>query len=130
MGGKRTLHCDTAAPVGRSADMRLTYAIKFVDNMDDAVRFHRDQLALSLLFQSPGWSEFQTGDTKLALHPASEKNPRGSVQLGFGVSDLDSFFRQGQENGIRFTSAPKDVHGTRVATFLDCEGAETSVGVG
>jgi predicted enzyme related to lactoylglutathione lyase len=110
--------------------MRLTYAIKFVVSMEDAVRFYRDQLALPLLFQSPAWTEFQTGETTLALHPASEKNPPGSVQLGFGVSDLDSFFQHGQESGIRFTSAPKDVHGTRVATFLDCDGAETSVGVG
>jgi lactoylglutathione lyase len=108
--------------------MQLTYAIKFVDDMDVAVSFHRDQLGLPLRFESPFWSEFETGDTKLALHPASEKNPAGSVQLGFRVNDVDEFFQDAQRKGIRFTSAPKDVHGSRLATFLDCEGAESSVG--
>lgn len=110
--------------------MRLTYAIKFVENMDAAISFHRDKLGLPIRFESPFWSEFETGETRLALHPASEKNPPGSVELGFAVDDLDRFWRDGQLNGIKFTNAPKDVHGTRIATFLDCEGAETSVSAG
>ena len=63
--------------------MKLTYVIKFVANMDAAVEFYRDTLGLPLKFQSPGWSEFATGDTALALHPASDKNPPGKVELGF-----------------------------------------------
>jgi catechol 2,3-dioxygenase-like lactoylglutathione lyase family enzyme len=62
---------------------KLTYAIKFVADMDRAVRFHRDTLGLPLKFQSPGWSEFATGDTTLALHPASEKNPARQSGVGF-----------------------------------------------
>ncbi len=108
--------------------MRLTYAIKFVQNMDEAVSFYRDKLGLELGFQSPLWSEFETGDTKLALHPASEKNPPGSVELGFGIDDVDRFFHDAQQDGIRFTGEPKDEHGTRVATLIDCDGAEISVG--
>ena len=52
--------------------MKLTYVMKFVSNMDDAVNFYRDTLGLPLKSQSPGWSEFATGSTVLALHPASE----------------------------------------------------------
>ena len=47
--------------------MKLAYAIKFVADMDRAVAFHRDVLGLMLKFQSPGWSEFLTGETTLAL---------------------------------------------------------------
>src|SRR5512146_3229708 len=65
----------------------LTYAIKFVGDMEAAVEFYRDVLGLPLKFQSPGWSSFITGDVTLALHPASEKNPAGAVELGFGVRD-------------------------------------------
>lgn len=108
--------------------MRLTYAIKFVENMDEAVRFYRDKLGLQLGFESPFWSEFETGDTKLALHPASAKNPPGSVELAFGIGDVDRFFREAQRDGIKFTCEPKDEHGTRIATFVDCDGAEISVG--
>jgi predicted enzyme related to lactoylglutathione lyase len=60
-------------------------------------------------------------------HPASQENPAGTVQLGFAVSDVDGFFGQGQQDGLSFTSEQIDVHGTRIARFLDCDGAEVSV---
>jgi catechol 2,3-dioxygenase-like lactoylglutathione lyase family enzyme len=107
--------------------MRLNYAIKFVSDMDAAVAFYRDTLGLAPIFQSPFWSEFDTGETKLALHPASEENPAGSVQLGLGTEDLDNFYAAGQAQGLMFTSAPTDMHGTRIARFRDLDGAEISV---
>ena len=58
--------------------MRLTYAIKYVADMDRAIAFYRDKLGLDLKFQSPFWSEFATGETVLALHPASDDKPAGS----------------------------------------------------
>ena len=107
--------------------MRLNYAIKFVSDMDAAVRFYRDTLGLPLLFQSPFWTEFDTGETKLALHPASDDNPAGSVQLGLGVKDLDHFHADAVASGITFTSEPREVHGTRIARFRDLDGAEITV---
>jgi catechol 2,3-dioxygenase-like lactoylglutathione lyase family enzyme len=107
--------------------MRLNYAIKFVGDMDAGVAFYRDTLGLNVRFQSPFWSEFETGETTLALHPASADNPAGSVQLGLGTGGLDRFHAEAQAKGITFTSPPTDMHGTRVARFLDSEGAEISV---
>jgi hypothetical protein len=54
--------------------------------MDKAVKFYRDVVGLKLKFESPGWSEFVTRETALALHPASDKNPAGKVELGFTVA--------------------------------------------
>jgi catechol 2,3-dioxygenase-like lactoylglutathione lyase family enzyme len=54
---------------------KLRYAIEFVGDMDRAVKFYRDVIGLPLKFESPEWSEFSTGETTLALHPASDKNP-------------------------------------------------------
>lgn len=107
--------------------MRLNYAIKFVSDMDAATAFYRDTLGLTVRFQSPFWTEFETGETTLALHPASDANPEGTVQLGLGTEDLDGFHAAGQANGLTFTSPPTDVHGTRVARFLDPDGAEISI---
>jgi lactoylglutathione lyase len=110
--------------------MRLTYAIKFVSDMDAAVAFYRDMLGLTPAFHSPFWSEFETGETKLALHPASAENPAGTVQLGLSTEDVDAFYATGQAQGLVFTSPPTDVHGTRVARFRDPEGAEISISAG
>ena len=107
--------------------MRLGYAIKYVSDMDKAVAFHRDTLGLSLKYASPFWSEFATGDTTLALHAASDEHPAGSVQLGFASDDLDALYAARETNGITFTQEPTMLHGSRLARFLDCEGAETSV---
>lgn len=110
--------------------MRLNYAIKFVNDMDAAVAFYRDTLGFSLRFQSPFWSEFETGGTSLALHPASEENPAGRVQLGLGTEDLDAFCRKIEAQNLTVTSPPREVHGTRIARFRDPEGAEISVSAG
>ncbi len=107
--------------------MRFNYAIKFVADMNKAVAFYRDTLGLELKFESPFWSEFATGETTLALHPASEENPAGGIQLGLGVDDLDAFYNRREELGIAFTQAPENVHGIPIARFRDSEGAEVSV---
>jgi lactoylglutathione lyase len=107
--------------------MKLTYAIKYVADMDGAVAFHRDVLGLDLKFQSPFWSEFATGETTLALHAASEENVAGSVQLGFAADDLDGFYARREELGLTFTQPPTEMHGMHIARFTDPDGAETSL---
>ena len=54
---------------------KISYIIRFVADMNQAVGFYRDTLGFPLKFQSPDWSEFGTGETTLALHPASTANP-------------------------------------------------------
>ena len=107
--------------------MRLTYAIKYVADMDRAIAFYRDKLGLDLKFQSPFWSEFATGDTVLALHPASDDNPPGSVELGFGIDNLREFYERREELGVEFTREPKEMHGLHIAGVRDADGAHVSV---
>lgn len=105
----------------------LTYAIRFVGDMDAAVRFHVVQLGLRLRFQSPEWSEFETGQTTLALHKASAEHPAGSCELGFGVQDIDRFFAAQTAQGIQIVEPPTDLHGQRIMKLRDADGAELSV---
>ena len=108
---------------------QLSYVIEFVTDMDRAVKFYRDVLGLPLKFQSPEWSEFATGATTLALHPASDKNPGGKVELGFTVADLNEFHQEMTARGVRFTMPPtKQDFGGSLAQFVDPEGAYCSVG--
>jgi len=108
--------------------MKLSYVIEFVADMDRAVKFYRDVVGLPLRFQSPGWSEFATGEASLGLHPASEKNPAGSFELGFTVANLEKFHQEMTAKGVRFTLPPaKQDFGGMLAQFVDSEGARCSV---
>lgn len=107
---------------------KLTYVIKFVGDMSRAVAFYRDVVGLPLKFESPDWSEFSTGDTTLALHPASDKNPAGKIEIGFSVPDLGAFHDALRAKGVRFPLAPKKQdYGDLLAQFEDSEGASVSV---
>lgn len=106
--------------------MKLTYVIKFVGDMDRAVAFHRDTLGLPLKFASPHWSEFATGETTLALHPASEKKPAGTIELG--IPDLQKFYEEMSAKGVTFSMPPtKQDFGGTLARFVDSEGSHVSV---
>jgi predicted enzyme related to lactoylglutathione lyase len=105
----------------------LAYSIKFVESMTEAVRFHVDNLALKPRFQSPEWSEFETGTTTLPLHAASADHPAGSCQLGYRVDDLDAFHARSVAAGVRVIDPPRPLHGQRIAKYQDNDGVEFSV---
>ncbi len=109
--------------------MKLSYVIKFVADMNRAVKYYRDVLGLQLKFESPSWSEFVTGETRLALHPASAKNPAGAVELGFTVPDIQKFHQDMVAKGVQFSMPPtKQDFGGLLAQFVDSEGGHCSVG--
>jgi predicted enzyme related to lactoylglutathione lyase len=117
-----------AANPGETAmQATLAYAIKFVADMDKAVAFYRDSFGLKVKFATPFWSEFDTGAVTLALHPASDENPPGSVQIGFHTPDLAAVYAAREAAGLTFTAAPFEEHGTLLARLIDCEGAEVSL---
>jgi len=97
--------------------------------MERAVKFYRDVLGLPLNFQSPGWSEFVTGETTLALHPATQTNPAGSTELGFNVANLEKFYREMTAKGWEFSMPPtKQDFGGFLARFMGSEGERCSIG--
>jgi lactoylglutathione lyase len=52
---------------------QVDYVMVNVSEMPRSVAFYRDTLGLRLKFESPGWSEFETGATTLALHAAAQQ---------------------------------------------------------
>ena len=107
---------------------KLGYVIIFVSDMDRAVKFYRDTLGLPLKFSSPHWSEFVTGDTTVALHPASEQSPAGAVRLGFNVAALETFYQDMTAKGVKFPQPPtKQDFGGVLASFEDSEGGVCTV---
>ena len=105
---------------------KIHYAIIFVSDMKRAVEFYRDVLGLPLRFESPGWTEFDTEGTTLALHPAGE-NPAGSCRLGFHVENLDAFHQAMEAKGVRCLQPPQQQFGVRLAQYVDTDGLPFSV---
>lgn len=115
--------------------MRVNYAIVFVSDMKRSVAFYRDILGAPLKFESPGWTEFATDGSTLALH-ASKASPSedteyerpGRCRWGFSVPDLDAFHERMVQHEVPCLAQPKEVFGVRVAQYQDPDGMPFSVG--
>lgn len=116
--------------------MRLSYAIVFVSDMKRSVSFYRDVMEIPLRFESPAWSEFETGDATLALHASDQGNsgkegpqlePAGRCRPGLRVSNLDDFHRKMVEKKVPCVQEPKDIFGVRIAQYVDPDGLAISV---
>jgi lactoylglutathione lyase len=102
--------------------------------MQRSVEFYRDKLGIPLKFQSPDWTEFQTGATTLALHgggvvgttpPAGDPTKQaGSCSIGFNVEDVDKTYEELKAKGIHFVMPPtlREGEGIKLAVGLDPDG--------
>jgi lactoylglutathione lyase len=113
---------------------QIDYTMVVVSDMDRAVEFYRDRLGIPLKFQSPDWTEFQTGATTLALHgggvtptgpPAGDPTKQaGSCSIGFNVEDVDKTYEELKAKGIRFVMPPtqREGEGIKLAVCIDPDG--------
>jgi len=113
---------------------QLNYAMVIVSDMTRSVGFYRDTLGIPLKFESPEWTEFNTGSTTLALHiggapppqsgPPSGGKTAGSCSIGFNVPDLDQTFAELKAKGVRFVMPPtaQPENGIKLAVALDPDG--------
>jgi lactoylglutathione lyase len=111
-----------------------------VSDMTRSIRFYRDTLGLTLKFESPEWSEFQTGTTTLALHGGGKPRSEGMHELGegmtagtcsvgFNADNLDSVYEELKLKGVVFVMPPtlrKD-EGIRLSVCLDPDGLPISI---
>lgn len=108
---------------------KLAYVIVYVADMKASVAFYREQLGLKPTFVSPMWSEFQTGSTALALHPASRENPAGTSEAAFTVSDLNGFYEARRAAGATFTGPPTaQEYGQPMTEMRTPDGGRITVG--
>jgi lactoylglutathione lyase len=117
---------------------KVDYIMVNVADMSRSVKFYRDILGLALKFESPGWSEFQTGATTLALHHSRARGSgetqappepvAGTSSIGFSVEDLEATHRELAARGARFVLAPtvQANEGIRLAVCVDPDGLAIS----
>lgn len=113
---------------------QIDYTMVVVSDMSRSVEFYRDRLGITLKFQSPDWTEFQTGTTTLALHgggtksttpPAGDPTKQaGSCSIGFNVADVDKTYEELKAKGINFVMPPtqREGEGIKLAVCVDPDG--------
>jgi catechol 2,3-dioxygenase-like lactoylglutathione lyase family enzyme len=114
---------------------QIDYVMVTVSDMSRSVQFYRDKLGLRPRFESPEWTEFETGTTVLALHgggkPATiSHDPKaGTASIGFYVDNLDDKFNELKEKGVTFIMPPTDRAEERIklAVCLDPDGLPISI---
>lgn len=116
--------------------MRVNYAIVFVGNMPQAVKFYRDVIGLPLRFESPEWTEFATDGATLALHASAaagaakddpQQVPAGRCRPGLSVPNLDEFHNRMLQHKVTCIQEPKMLFGARIAQYVDPDGLGISV---
>ena len=112
---------------------QLDYAMVVVSDMARSVAFYRDTLGIPLKFESPEWTEFNTGTTTLALHgggvPQQHSGPptggkaAGTGSIGFNVEDVDKTYEELKAKGVRFVLPPtSQPEGIKLAVAVDPDG--------
>jgi lactoylglutathione lyase len=110
---------------------KLDYVVVYVSDMQRSTNFYRDVLGLSLKFSSPGWTEFNTGTTTIALHMASGQTqssqpglpPAGQAHLGFIVDDLQGMYETLEAQDVDFSLPPQQqTSGVTLAVLHDPDG--------
>jgi len=116
---------------------QVDYTMITISDMDRSVAFYRDQLGIPLKFQSPEWTEFDTGATTLALHgggvprqaaAGGGENVAGTCSIGFNVEDVDRTFEELKAKGVRFVMPPtqREGEGIKLAVCIDPDGLPVS----
>jgi catechol 2,3-dioxygenase-like lactoylglutathione lyase family enzyme len=115
---------------------RLGYVVRFVQSLDDAVRFYEQVLGQRLGKRTDHWAQFECGSLILGLYDraAMAENlgvaeselgtPPGALELAFEVEDCDAAFRAALDAGARSFRPPEDrPWGERTGYILDPDGA-------
>ena len=107
----------TASPVDK------TYIMLMVADMQRALGFYSEAFAVTVMINSPYWSEFSVAGATIALH-AGGSGAETRTGLGFEVPDLDAALNRAVEVGGRITSPARERadERIRVAEVADTEG--------
>lgn len=109
--------------------------IVYVADMARSVQFYRDKLGIPLKFESPEWTEFDTGTTVLALHgggmPAAKSAEplAGTASIGFYVENLVQKYDELKAKDVVFVMPPteREEEKIKLAVCLDPDGLPISI---
>ena len=102
--------------------------IMMVKDMERAVNFYRDVLALQVKYRSEQWTELTFGNAVIALHGGGTEE-LSETGLSFQVGDIVSACAEVTAGGGRVISGPADRSGEpiKLANLCDTEGNGFSI---
>jgi catechol 2,3-dioxygenase-like lactoylglutathione lyase family enzyme len=102
-----------------------------VQSLGRSISFYRDELGLTLNFQSEGFAFLNAGGVTLCLSEPLAKalgSAPGAVELVFSVESVREAHQALESRAIRFTREPRVVTGTNwAANFDDPDGHHLSI---
>ena len=106
---------------------REPMVIHYVRDMDRATRFYSNVFDAPVLTSSPGWTELDFGDVKLALHILGHdmgEKPIPHAGINFMVDSIEEIQARIESFGGELWELrePDDFVPVRVASVRDCEG--------
>ena len=118
----------------------VNYIMVVVSDMKRSIEFYRDKMGFELKVESPDWTEFQTGETTLALHGGGTPQARevaaddgtkyaGTCSIGFNVEEIEKAYAELQARGVRFVMPPsqREDEGIKLAVCIDPDGLPIAI---
>lgn len=98
-----------------------------VRDLPRAVKFYRDILGLTFLFEAGQMAFFDCGGTRLMLNPSEQVDSTYSSILYYRTEDIHAVFEQLRDSGVAFEAPPRLIakmpdHELWMAFFRDSEG--------
>jgi predicted enzyme related to lactoylglutathione lyase len=110
----------------RAPSVSLYGVAIFVSNIEQAVEFYRDRLALPLTKQGSFGAEFLDGPTHIGVHPAVHPDSKKLVGRHTGITlhipDLLHYCGELHERGVRFIAEPTQQAWGIMALVADPDG--------
>jgi lactoylglutathione lyase len=128
----------TSRKRGAAAQLSFNHAMVYVNDVERALEFYRDQLGFRLIedFRHGGQAVYARlrpprGTSTLALHMVERGKslpPEDGIRLYFEVKDLEKFCSALAADGVKFSQMPKTMPwGWKHAYLNDPDGHEVSL---
>jgi len=106
---------------------RLSHVFVNTIGLTECTRFYRELLSLKVANESEHWIEFDTGDTRLALHASQDAeglplHPDQRVSFALHRDDFDAWTEELRGRGVRFAAAPVEEELGVIAEVEDADG--------
>jgi len=111
--GNRVQLVEPTKPLAEGRWPRLSHAIINAAKFEATVQFYRETLGLKVANEKERWVEFDTGETKLAIHDRDDAvslalHPDQRITFALEDDDFEVWAEELRERGVKFAATPAE----------------------